>query len=376
MRILFTILLFASATMAAEKPNILVLLTDDIGWGDAKCYNPKSRISTPAIDQLALEGMRFTRAHSPAALCAPTRYSMLSGNYPWRGRVPSGTWGYNVSSQFKSGQQAIASMLKPAGYRCAMFGKAGIGGHWGMKPGVPPTKTAAPLKWGFDDSLLIPRGHQSKPLAFFRNGITLSPINNGRAPDWDHTKVGERLLKDAIAFLENHSSKHKDVPFYLHFCSDGAHGPYHPADTLAGKKLKGATNMTGHTDMVYETDILLGELVAALDRLGLRENTLVVYTSDNGGLPYERAMGHDSVAGLRGNKSTIFEGGTRVPFVASWPGKIKANSVCDSTIGAHDLVATALDLAGIAKPDGQAVDSISLKPVLLGAPPPPQGVGH
>jgi arylsulfatase A-like enzyme len=318
--------------------------------------------------------MRFTHAHTPAALCAPTRYALLSGNYPWRGRAPGGTWGYNVPSQFKPGQQSVAQLLKPAGYRCAMFGKAGTGGYWGMQPGAKPAQTPAPVEWGFDHSLLIPRGHQSPPLAFFRDGISLSPITAGRAADWDHSKVGARLLADAVAFLETHAKEHPDQPFYLHFCSDGAHAPYVPAETLAGKKLKGVTGMTHHTDMVHEPDILLGELVATLDRLGLRKNTLIIYTSDNGGLPFERAQGHDAVAGLRGNKSTIFEGGTRVPFVAAWPERIAAGTTYAFPVGTHDLVATALDLAGLAKPAGQALDSVSLKPVLLGTQPKDQPI--
>jgi arylsulfatase A len=359
-----------SITFAAAKPNILVVLTDDIGWGDPACYNPQSKIPTPHIDKLAGGGMRFTHAHTPAALCAPTRYSMLSGNYPWRGRNPSGTWGFNVPSHFKQGQQAIPQLLRPAGYRCAMFGKAGLGGFWGMKPGEKPKNTPAPIEWGFDYSYLIPRGHQSLPHAFFENGVVTTPLPASQeAPGWDPRDIGESLLKQAVGFLEDHRAKHAGEPFYLHFCTDGAHGPWKPADSLAGTKLKGATGMTDHTDMVHQTDILLGALLATLDRLGLAENTVVVYTSDNGGLPYERSHGHDAVAGLRGDKSTIFEGGTRVPFVVSWPGKIAAGSTYGQPVGTHDLVATALDLAGLEKPAGHAIDSISLKPVLLGAQP-------
>ncbi|MCP5545293.1 MAG: sulfatase-like hydrolase/transferase [Akkermansiaceae bacterium] len=364
--LLAALMLLAAPLAAAKQPNILVILTDDVGWGDLPCYNPKSRIPAPAVDKLAAEGMRFTHAHAAAALCAPTRYSMLSGNYPWRGRSQKGTWGYNIPSQFRVGQKSIAQMLRDAGYRSAMFGKAGIGGFWGMKPGVPPVRTAAPVKWGFDHSLLIPRGHQAPPQAFFRDGITLSGLKRGKAPDWDASKVGATLLDDAVSFLKDHVRNHGDRPFFLHFCTDGAHEPYVPAVRIAGKKLKGVTGMTGRTDMVHETDILLGELVRTLETLGIRDDTLVIYTSDNGGLPFERAMGHDSVAGLRGKKSTIFEGGTRVPFIASWPGRVAPGTRYHHPIGTHDVVATALDLAGVEKPHGQAVDSVSLAPVLLG----------
>ncbi|MEP4077257.1 sulfatase family protein [Haloferula sp.] len=360
--------LVCSSAFASEapKPNILVVLTDDIGWADPQCYNPQGKIPTPSIDKLAAEGMRFTHAHTPAALCAPTRYSMLTGNFPWRGRAARGTWGHNVPSQIMPGQKTIAQLLRTAGYRTAMFGKAGIGGFWGMIPGQKPKRTLAPIAWGFDYSFLIPRGHQSTPFAFFENGITISDLKNNKAPDWDASKVGSALLEKATAFLDEHQSKHKDAPFYMHFCTDGAHSPFVPAKTLNGQILKGSTKMTDHTDMIHETDILLGALVDALEKRGLRDNTLVIYTSDNGGLPYERALGHDSVAGLRGNKSTIFEGGQRVPFVASWPGKIPSGTVRNQLVGAHDTVATSLELAGVQAPSGQVIDSVSLVPVLLG----------
>lgn len=348
------------------SPNILVVFTDDVGWGDAGCYNTNSKIPTPSIDRLAAEGMRFTHAHTPAALCSPTRYSMLTGNYPWRGRNRGGTWSYNKPSQMKLGQKTVAKLLKPAGYRSAMFGKAGTGGYWGMKPGQEPEHTPAPIEWGFDYSYLIPRGHQALPLAFFENGVVTTELVNDRAPGWDHGQVGNILLEKAIAFLDSHQKDHADQPFYIHFCTDGAHVPYVPADTLAGKQLKGVTGMTEHTDMVYETDIMLGALIEALEQRGLRRNTLVIYTSDNGGLPRQRKMGHDAVAGLRGEKGYIYEGGHRVMFVASWPGHISAGAVRHQLIGIHDIVATALDLAGVVIPKGQVLDAVSLAPVLLG----------
>lgn len=368
--IISTLLLGLSLAQAfgdeLNKPNFLVLLTDDIGWGDPGCYNPDSKIPTPNIDKLAAEGMRFTHAHTPAALCSPTRYCMLSGNYAWRSRAAGGVWGINVPSAFKPGQESVATLLKAAGYRTAMFGKAGIGGFYASNKGKPPRQKLAPIKWGFDYSWIIPKGHQSPPLTFFENGVASTPRKNNRAPDWRHSEVGASLLEKTEAFLDDHLARHKDKPFYIHFCSDGAHGPYVPAATLTGKPLKGVTKMTDHTDMIYETDILLGALVETLKERGLRENTMVVYTSDNGGLPFEREFGHDSVAGLRGLKSTVFEGGQRVPFVVSWPGTIPAGTVRNQVIGAHDLVATTLELAGVDVPKGQAIDSVSLAPVLIG----------
>jgi arylsulfatase A-like enzyme len=369
MKRLITLLLtllpaFLSAAETSAKPNILVILTDDVGWGDYGCYNPASKIPTPNIDRLAREGMRFSNAHTPAALCAPTRYAMLTGNYPWRGRNPGGTWGYNVPSQLKPGQQTVAKLLQKAGYRTAMFGKAGTGGFWATSPDEKRNEPLAPIEWGFDYSFLIPRGHQATPNAFFENGVEVKMA-------WEVSKVGERLLGKAVGFLDDHLARIKregcDRPFYLHFCTDGAHSPYVPAVSLTGAPLKGVTKMTDHTDMVHETDILTGALVEALEKRGLLTNTLVIVTSDNGGLPYERNYKHDAVGGLRGRKGFIFEGGHRVPFIARWAGKIPAGTVRNQVVGIHDTVATALDLAGVKADDQQCLDAVSLVPVLLGA---------
>jgi arylsulfatase A-like enzyme len=292
---------------AAEKPNILVILTDDVGWGDFRSYNPKSKIPSPNLDRLVKEGMRFTNAHSPAALCSPTRYSMVTGNYPWRGRNSSGTWGVNVRSHLLDGQETVATLLKTAGYRTSMFGKAGFGGFYDMKKAKPVrngSKPLAPVRWGFDYSYLIPRGHQSPPLAFFENGVLVGePLKGKAATYWDNRMVGQRLTEKAIAFLDSHlaqsKTEGKQRPFFMHFCTAGAHSPWTPADKLIDTPLKGVTKMTDHTDMVYETEIILGKLVEALDDRGMLANTLVVFTSDNGGLAYGRDLGHVGGGGMR-----------------------------------------------------------------------------
>lgn len=388
-------LLIASAigTQAADapgalRPNILVVLTDDVGWGDFKCYNPKSKLLTPSIDRLASEGMRFTNAHTPAALCSPTRYSMVTGNYPWRGRAPGGTWGFHVPSQILPGQKTVANLLKDAGYRTSMFGKQGFGGEHAKLPDGNPDFSKpmieGPRRWGFDYSAIIPRGHQALPLIFLVNElpevgadkiIQGDTVQRGirvdySEPNWDHAVVGRRLLGHAEKFLEWHVSQNREsgtaAPFFMHFCSDGAHAPYVPAEAIGDRPLKGQTKMTDHADMVMETDILLGSLMAMLEKRGLLSNTLICFTSDNGGLPHERSFGHDAVGGLRGKKSFVFEGGHRVPFLVWWPGRIPAGTVRDQFVGAHDIVATALDLAGAKVPEDQCLDAVSLAPVLLG----------
>lgn len=369
------------------RPNLLVILTDDVGWGDYPAYNPASKIPSPNVDRLAREGMRFTHAHTPAALCAPTRYSMLTGNYPWRGRAPAGTWGFHVPSQFLPGQQTVANLLQAAGYRTAMFGKSGIGGLHADQGGAPDfTKPMVdgPRKWGFDYSFIIPRGHQNTPLLFLENELPAGgaarlvrppqakggPSAAYAEPDWDHARIGERLLGAAEKFLDDVLARSraagKRAPFFMHFCTDGAHSPYVPAESIRGTALKGRTRMSDHTDMVLQTDVLLGHLMAMLEQRRLLDDTLICFTSDNGGIPTEQHLGHDAVGGLRGMKSYIAEGGHRVPFLVRWPGHVPAGTVRNQLVGAHDIVPTALELAGVSIPDGQCLDGVSLAPVLLG----------
>lgn len=375
----------ATAAAAAEKPNIVFIMADDVGWGDFQCYNPQGKVPTPAIDRLARGGMRFTDAHTPAALCAPTRYTVATGNYTWRGRLPGGTWGWNQPPQFLPGQKTVGHLLQEAGYRTGLFGKLHYGGVFETKEGGGPDfakpMKAGPIQWGFDYSYVLLGGHQAPPYMFFENNrvdgdpakvtqLAAGPLNGGVVPtpgpglpDWDSRKVGAALAGKVIAFIDGA----KDKPFYVHLSTDGAHGPYTPPETLLGTPVKGESKMTPHTDMVHEVDVIVGKLVEALEQRGLLEKTLVIVTSDNGGIPAERKEhGHDAVGGLRGSKSYIWEGGHRVPFVAYWKGRVPAGAVRNQIIGTHDIVPTFVELAGGKFEAGQMLDSVSLAPVLLG----------
>lgn len=371
---------------SADKPNLLFIMADDVGWGDFQCYNPKGKIPTPAIDRLAREGMRFTDAHTPAALCAPTRYAVATGNYTWRGRMPGGTWGWNQAPQFLPGQKTVGHLLQEAGYRTGLFGKLHFGGQFEAgadgKPDFSKPMTAGPIQWGFTYSYVLLGGHQAPPYFFFENNrmvgdptkvaqLQPGPLNGGAVtaagpglPDWDSRTVGETLVDKVLGFIDQEKGK----PFYVHLSTDGAHSPYTPPETLKGTPVLGVTKLSLKSDMVHEVDVVTGKLVEGLEKRGLLGNTLIIVTSDNGGIvnPNDRAAGHDAVGGLRGSKSFIFEGGHRVPFIAFWKGRIPAGSVRHQLVGTHDIVPTFVEAAGGRLAADQMLDSVSLLPVLLG----------
>jgi arylsulfatase A-like enzyme len=395
-----------AADSTGEKPNILLIHTDDIGPGDISVYNPDGKIKTPEIDKLAATGLRFNHAHTPAALCAPTRYALLSGNYPWRGRYPAGDWSWHTDTQFLEGQQTFAHFVKKAGYKTAMFGKSNVGLIYekmidANTPDFSSKLKEGPIQWGFDYSYIISRGHMTFPYVYYENNVLVGDPKNviqlkagpqkvpgsvvtGDGPgyaDWDSTDVGRTITEKATAFIDGVLAENKKAgkrqPFLIHFNTDGAHGPHTPADTLFGRKLKDETKMNGQTDMILETDVITGQLVKVLKERGLYANTLIIYTSDNGGIPGDKVekFGHDAVNGLRGNKSTIWEGGTRVPFIVHWGddtaegSKIKPGTITNQVIGTHDLAATFAEIAGIAPGADQALDSVSILPILLGKQP-------
>lgn len=398
MRSLFASLLTASLLVAAERPSIVVVLTDDIGWGDFRCYNAEGRIPTPAVDALARAGRRFTDAHAPAAVCAPTRYSMLTGNYPWRGRTTTGAWNTRDGSDLVAGQKTFGHLALEAGYRTAFLGKAGIGAA------IPKRKDGrgqdwtlplsdGPVQWGFTASLILLQGHQAAPYFYHRDGVMVGdpariidyakPIAPSEEtdirfggpglPEWDPRTVGATLLDAADAFLDQAAGG----PFLLYLNTAGAHGPYTPPATIRGTPVRGVSGLNAQADMVVEADVVIGHLIASLERRGLLASTVVAVTSDNGGVPHtwsgRKATGHDPVGGLRGGKSLVWEGGHRVPFIVRWGdgtpagSRIPPGTVDGSLIGIHDLYATIAELVGAPHDPAQGLDSISLLPVLTGS---------
>lgn len=412
--VLFVALFFMAQKSAEEslplKPNILLILADDMGWGDSTVFNPDSKISMPALEQLAAQGMRFTDAHTTPK-CAPTRYTVMTGNYQWRGLKSWGQWLYLGGSQILDGQMTLGSLLAEDGYKTAIIGKLHLGGDFYIKDSDnfaqkdTPEELIdfsrpllnGPLAYGFDYSYLALRGIQDSPYAFFGNdqlvgdagdliiwqeGIygssTIARSGIGM-PYWNSSQVGPILAQKAIEFIERHHQKNladgTAIPFFLLYASQAAHGPYTPPNEFLGEPISGVTGMGARFDMIYEIDVALAKLVEALDQRELTGNTLIIFTSDNGARKSQRDIDdfdHDHNGGLRGHKGEIWEGGHRVPFVARWGDGTPAGSVIppgtvnSQLIAVQDLMTTLADLVGYDLPVDQALDSVSFLPALLG----------
>ncbi len=352
---IFALLLATAASgTASERPNIIFVLFDDLGWGQPQSYNAKSALRTPNLDKLATQGMRFTDAHTAAAVCTPTRYGVLTGRYPSR----IGQFG--VLTTFSKpiippSRTTVASLLKAQGYTTACIGKWHLGMDWaGDKPGsekevpIGAKMTGGPNALGFD--------------YFF--GFTHAR-NIGTVVEQDHVVAHVEpvenqplMAKKAVEWIDQRKASE---PFFLYYPLGIPHEPIVPSAEFAGKS--GAQDLVKkdpkYGDWLYEGDAFLGKILEALERNHLADNTLIIATSDNG-------AEHRAYAPLRGSKRSIYEGGHRVPFIARWPGKVKAGSVNDHTVCLNDLMATAAEITGAKIPDNAGEDSVSLLPELLG----------
>ncbi|MFD2257508.1 arylsulfatase [Luteolibacter algae] len=387
----FAVLFISSASLWAksQKPNIVLIMADDIGQGDISCYwdgNSKKKFSvdTPNIDKLAADGMRFTDAHAPASLCAPTRFSMLTGNYSYRNYRSFGVWTPDSDSGIDPKFTTSARIAKAGGYHTAFFGKWGLGSSMQSRKKPSPELSEGALHFGFDYAFELPQGIQNTPFAFYENqkwvplqeDSTLKHLEVGqiRYPDdkkgktyeglgdshWDPSLAGPMLANKAVSYIDRQTSEHADEPFFIYYCSQAVHLPHSPPAELDGVKIAGVTG-SNLTDMVLELDVQVGMIINALKKAGVYENTLFMFTSDNGGL--SASPTHDSSNGLSGKKGSISEGGHRVPFIAVWPGVIEPNSVSDTSIVGLDTVATIASLAEQEVDRSKVIDSLNLVPI-------------
>jgi arylsulfatase A-like enzyme len=381
--------LTTAATKAGQKtskPNIVYILADDLGYGDMSCLNKNSKIHTPNIDQLAKKGMIFTDAHSGSAVCTPTRYGILTGRYCWRSRLKSAvTWGYSPHL-IEDGRMTVASMLNPYGYHSACIGKWHLGLDWQKQPDDPeqvdftkPVKHG-PTTNGFDYSFIIPASLDMDPYVYVENDVvTAAPdriveAKKGKmfwrkgpiGADFKHIEVLPKITEKAVSYINERAEDKERSPFFLYFPLPAPHTPILPTKEFQGKS---GTNEYG--DFVLQVDWTVGQVLKALKRNGVEDNTLVIFTSDNGCSPTAdfkelAQFEHDPSYVFRGHKADIFEGGHRIPFITRWPSRIGAGSVCDDTICLTDLMATAAEITGYTLPDNAAEDSVSILPDLLG----------
>ncbi len=398
-----------NSEVLAAHPNIVLIMADDMGYGDVGCYNAESKISTPHMDGLARQGMRFTDAHTPSSVCTPTRYGLLTGRYCWRSRLKSRVlWGFD-HPLIEKNRETIASLLKRHGYATACVGKWHLGLGWTTKDGntgpwpdrskdKPHAKgwgidyakplRGGPTTLGFDFFFGIAASNNMPPYCFIENdrvvgnpNVKKSPLHYGNttAPmvaGWDDSQYGPSFTEKAVAFIAKHQAKKTDKPFFLYFPSQAPHRPCVPPDFVRGKSQAGRRG-----DMVLEFDWSVGQILKTLKQHKLTDNTIVIVTSDNGATPgdtfppgsknrngniFGKTFGHKSCGPWRGYKSQIWEGGHRVPLIVRWPKKVAPASVSHELVCLTDVIATVADILDSKLPTGAAPDSVSFLPALLG----------
>ena len=392
---IFCLLALASSVLSAsEKPNIVFILADDLGYGDVNCFGGElSQIPTPNYDRMAAEGMKFTDAHPNVSHCIPTRMAIMTGRNPWRFAPPkeSGPWGF-LTPRFSTETFTLGDAMKQAGYQTTYIGK------WHLGTLMPTTNDkvqnsdnvdftkpllVGPNDYGWDNTFILPGSLDMFPYVFVRNGVFQGPVNSQKG--WSafnrvgpaagrfrgHESARYVLARSGNSFLASPAASKS--PFFLFVALTAPHTPTSPSPPFEGK-----SGIGRYGDFVYETDHCIGRVLDALEKNGLDENTLVIATSDHGPGAYggniQKAthlqireleqFGHYSSGPFRGYKFSVYEGGLRVPFVARWPKAIPPGTVCDELVSLSDMMATSAELAGSKLPEDAAPDSISFAPLL------------
>jgi arylsulfatase A-like enzyme len=393
---------FSSCSKEEHKlPNIVIIYADDMGYGDLNCQNPNSKIPTPNLDKLASEGMRFTDAHSSSGICSPSRFALLTGSYHWRRQ-------HNIVGAFgkpffKDSDITLPQVLKTKGYTTACIGKWHLGWDWEFKN--PPSGEVK--QWGKMREVYLPQDIDwNKPVGggplargfdyYFGDGTINFPpyawVENDRileAPseemdidnigfdtkegrwefrpgpkvkDWNPYEVLPALTEKTVEWINKQT---KDQAFFLYFALPSPHAPIIPNNEFDGKSLAG-----GYGDFVFQTDWVAGQVLEALKKRGLEENTIVIFSADNGTEAYawERAekYQHFSMGNFRGLKRDVWEGGHHVPFIIRWPGHVEANVISHEFISQIDIMATLASISGVELPEDAAPDSYDFSAVIRG----------
>lgn len=382
-----------------KRPNLVYVLVDDLGIGDVSCFNPDSKIHTEHIDALAAQGIRFDDCHSTSAVCSPSRYGLLTGRYNWRSRLKSSVLPGLSPHLIENGRMTVADLLRSAGYRTACVGKWHLGMDWSTKEGYELPKTYqdvfskpqpedgvdytkpvtnGPNARGFDYYYGMPASLDQPPFVHMENDRVVTPpdhmvgmkgfnhadpelnttLEYGPAePGFDPRNIVPEMDNKVLELLDEFAKD--DQPFFLYYPTLAVHGPLVPTEEYEGRSGLGL-----YGDFVLQLDGFIGRLTRKLDETGLAENTILIFTSDNGcstvaDYPKLHAFGHHPSYIYRGTKGDIWDGGHRIPFVLRWPGHAPANTVCSQTSCLVDLMATLSELLGIALPDSAGEDSCS-----------------
>ncbi|TWT36610.1 Arylsulfatase precursor [Posidoniimonas corsicana] len=375
----------ASSADLAQRPSVVLILADDLGYGDVQCLNPeRGKIATPNLDQLAQQGMTFTDAHTASSVCTPTRYALLTGRYNWRTRLQSGVlWGYSAPL-IAEGRLTIAELMKQNGYRTACFGKWHLGMDLPTTGGPAPTvrkpkivnidwKGAiqnGPTDVGFDAFYGITASLDMAPYIYIQDDRFVGECEGGkgksamvRQHDFNTRDVLPEIGRKATEYISSQDGKQ---PFFVYVPLTSPHTPIVPSAEWVGK-----SGLGKYGDFVMQTDDVIGKILDAVDARGLSKNTLVIVTSDNGcsnaaKIPELQAKGHYPSAHLRGSKADLWDGGHRVPFFVRWPGVVEEGSRCDQTICQTDLIATCAEILGKELPENAGEDSVSFLPAFSG----------
>lgn len=410
-------LLLLPATAAEKtKPNIILILADDVGYGDIGCYGA-TQVKTPNIDSLAAQGLLCSSGYAAAAVCTPTRFSMLTGKWPWR-QDDTGILAGNAPLCIHEGTVTLPEMMQRAGYTTGIVGKWHLGFGRAIAD-FSKSLNPGPKEVGFDYSFVLPATNDRVPTVFVRGHevinadpndplrvhyqrkignepdgvanadmLTLDVRKNpdphrgtinegvsrigwmtgGKAARWKDQELSDVFAAEAVKFIENHKKK----PFFLYFSTHTVHEPQVPA-----KRFQGSSQCGVYGDVLQELDWSVGEIIKTIDRLDLADNTIIIFSSDNGAGLYQNESykyeeggrdpySHGRNGKLRGGKGDQWEGGTRVPFIVRWPAKIKANATSSEIVSLTDLPATCAAILGQKSPAGYAPDSVNVLPALLG----------
>ncbi|GJM33555.1 MAG: arylsulfatase [Saprospiraceae bacterium] len=373
-------------------PNIIYILADDLGYGDISAFNENGKIHTPNIDRMAAEGIKFTDAHTSSSVCTPSRYGILTGRYNWRSRLKSDVLTGTSKALIPTSRSTVASLLQKQGYQTAFIGKWHLGWDWALiNPEEPlgdgwnegdfgnidfskPVKNS-PNDLGFDYAYGHAGSLDMAPYVYVEDALATeepdsATVNTGEyswwrkgptSPDFIHEEVTPNFFNMAIAYTKQSATA--DKPFFLYLPLPSPHTPMLPTAQWQGK-----SGLNPYGDFVMMIDHYMGMLLDAVKAAGIEDNTLIIFTSDNGCSPAAKiealeAKGHYPGYVYRGHKADIFEGGHRVPFIVKWPKKIKKGIISDETICTTDLMATCADILGYSLSDNEGEDSYSLLPL-------------